>query len=256
MWRDRGLRRAFPHRLDVCIQFVYNRLVVNGIDVSESVPRTVAEDVYRSLKRDIITLKHRPGEPLTETELATLYGSSRVPVREACGRLQQEGLLTGRPYKGYVVNQISLKEISDCFGLRLVLEPYALELASRRATEADLCELETLAATEYTYHDWDSYADFLERNLDFHLRLAGLSRNDKLVLILRDLLGGMQRFFFLGLDLGDFAAEMRSEHEELVALLQRETPEDAVACLRKQIKTSRNRILRAVIDDRIDLPLE
>ena len=55
---------------------------------------TVAEEVYRALKRDIITLRHKPGVSLTEQGLATAYGSSRVPVREACRRLQQENLLT------------------------------------------------------------------------------------------------------------------------------------------------------------------
>ena len=73
---------------------------------------TVAEVVYRALKRDVITLKYRPGASLTEQELATAYGSSRVPVREACRRLQQEGLLTAVPYKGYFVTRISLKEDS------------------------------------------------------------------------------------------------------------------------------------------------
>jgi DNA-binding GntR family transcriptional regulator len=227
-----------------------------GLDVDGAKRRTVAEDVYRSLKRDIITLRHRPGAALTEKELAGLYGSSRVPVREACGRLQQEGLLTSLPYKGYFVNQISLKEIGECFELRNVLEVFALELAVQRATSEDFDRLEKLAATEYTYHDWASYADFLDRNLDFHIRLAALSRNEKLVVTLRDLLGGMQRFFFLGLDLGDFGAEMRDEHEQLVTHLRRGHADKAVDCLRQQIQSSRDRILRALIDDRIDLPLE
>lgn len=218
--------------------------------------RTVAEDVYRALKRDIIMLRHRPGASLTEQELAGLYGSSRVPVREACRRLQQEGLITGRPYRGYLVNQISLKQIGDSFDLREVLETHAIALAARRASVDDLNRLEQLAGTEYTYDDWSSYADFLDRNFDFHIQLAALSRNDRLVTTLRDLLGSMQRFFFLGLDLGDFAAEMRSEHEELVRLLQRGTAEGAVDCLRQQIRRSRDRILRALIDDRIDIPLE
>jgi len=242
--------------LDCCIRYVYNSCVNNGSGITTSKPRTVAEEVYRALKRDIITLRHQPGASLTENELAELYGSSRVPVREACGRLQQEGFLTGRPYKGYTVNQISLKEISDCFDLRVVLECYALEMAARRATSEELRELEALAATEYTYHDWESYADFLDRNFDFHIQLATLSRNDRLVTMLRDLLAGMQRFFFLGLDLGDFAAEMRSEHEDLVELLRSESPDDAAVCMRGQIETSRDRILRALISDRIDLPLE
>ena len=217
---------------------------------------TAAELVYRALKRDIITLRHRPGASLTEHQLATLYGTSRVPVREACRRLDQEGLLTGRPYRGYSVHQISLKEIGDCFDLRLGLETRALELASQRATLGDLERLRALAATEYTYHDWGSYVEFLDRNLDFHIQLASLSRNGRLVAVLRDLLASMQRVFFLGLDLGDFASEMRSEHEELVALLAQGDVDRVTACLKRQILSSRDRILKALIEDRIDLPIE
>jgi DNA-binding GntR family transcriptional regulator len=228
----------------------------SAVEGREQERHTAAEQVYRALKRDIITLQHRPGASLTEQQLATLYGTSRVPVREACSRLDQEGLLTGRPYRGYSVNNISLKEIGDCFDLRLGLETRALELAAQRATAGDLERLRVLAATEYTYHDWDSYVEFLDRNLDFHIQLAALSRNDRLVSVLRDLLGSMQRFFFLGLDLGDFASEMRSEHEELVALLSGDNPDLAIACLNRQIASSRSRILRALIEDRVDLPIE
>jgi len=216
----------------------------------------MAEEVYRALKRDIITLEHRPGASLTEKDLAELYGSSRVPVREACGRLQQEGLVTAVPYKGYFVNQISLKDIGDCFDLRVALEAHSLKHAADRASGADLERLESLAGTQYTFHDWASYADFLERNEDFHVQLAALWGNQRLVSALRDLIGTMQRFFFLGLNLGDFASEMRGEHEELVALLKRGDADRAVVCLRQQIQASRDRILRALIDDRFDLPLE
>ena len=172
------------------------------------------------------------------------------------GWFDQEGLLHGRPYRGYLVNQISLKEIGDCFDLRLGLETRALELAAQRATDDDLERLRRLAETEYTYHDWDSYIEFLDRNLDFHIQLAALSRNDRLVTVLKDLLGSMQRFFYLGLDLGDYASEMRAEHEELVGLLSGDNPNEAVECLSRQISSSRDRILRALIEDRIDLPIE
>jgi len=230
---------------------------MRDVEVTSGVERqTVAEHVYRALKRDIIMLRHRPGASLTESDLAALYGSSRVPVRESCRRLQQEGFLTSLPYKGYFVTHISLKEIGDSFDLREVLETHAIALAARRVTTEELDHFGKLAATEYTYHDWTSYADFLDRNFDFHVQLAALARNDRLVIMLRDLLSSMQRFFFLGLDLGDFAAEMRTEHEELVRLLQLGKAEEAANCLRRQIQASRDRILRALIDDRVDLPLE
>jgi DNA-binding GntR family transcriptional regulator len=229
---------------------------MTDVGVSKAERLTVAEEVYRALKRDVITLQHRPGASLTEQELATTYGSSRVPVREACRRLQQEGLLTAVPYKGYFVNHISLKDISDCFDLRLLLESHALKLATEKATDADLDRLESLAMIEYTFNDWSSYADFLDANLEFHVQLAALSRNERLVTALSDLISAMQRFFFLGLDLDDFASEMRNEHEVLVALIREGSSTEVIECLGSQIKFSRDRVLRAVANRGINLPLE
>jgi len=217
---------------------------------------TAAESVYRAFRRDLISLEHRPGASLTEQELAARYGTSRVPVREACRRLQQEGLLAAIPYKGYFVNHISMKQIADCFELRLLLETHAAELAVARATDADVAKLRRAAAVEYTYHDWESYAEFLEQNLEFHLLVAALSGNDRLVATLRDLLSSMQRFFFLGLDLGDYGGEMRAEHEVLVGALEGRDAGAAVESLRRQISRSRDRIVRALRAGRSDIPLE
>ena len=224
-------------------------------DSLPQVRRTAADEVYQALKRDIITLHLSPGAALTEQQLAASYGTSRVPVREACRRLQQEGLVTAVPYKGYFVAQVSLKEIGDCFELRTVLKSFAVECAVERTPEDGIRHLEALAGEEYTYHDWSSYADFLERNQEFHLQVAALSENDRLINTLHDLLGSMQRYFFLGLDLGDFASEMRNEHEELTTLIRRRAPQDAAACMRAQIARSRERILRALVKGHPDIPL-
>jgi DNA-binding GntR family transcriptional regulator len=216
--------------------------------------RTAAEEVYLALKRDIITLHHRPGAALAEQSLANTYGTSRVPVREACRRLQQEGLLTAIPYKGYFVSPISAKEITDCFELRAAIETRAVALAVDRATDGELARLSELASIEYTYDDWESYADFLDRNTGYHLEVVSLSRNQRLTAVLGDLLGSMQRFFFLGLDLGDFGAEMREEHERLVTLMQRRDAAAAAACAEEQITKSYERIRRALAGDRVEIP--
>jgi DNA-binding GntR family transcriptional regulator len=208
--------------------------------------RTVAEDVYRALKRDVLTLRHRPGEPLREVDLAERYGASRAPVREACRRLQQEGLVESVPYKGYFARRISLKEIAECYELRLVLETHAVRAAVR---------LEALGRAEYTKDDPASYEEFLERNLDFHTAVAEVAGNGRLLRVLRDLIESMQRFFFLGLDLGDFGAEMRDEHQELIRLMRDGDADGAVEMTRRQIERSRERILKALFKDRADLPV-
>jgi DNA-binding GntR family transcriptional regulator len=218
--------------------------------------RTAAEEVYRALKRDIITLAHRPGAALAEQALADTYGTSRVPVREACRRLQQEGLLSAIPYKGYFVSPISPKEISDSFELRSAIETRAVELAVTRATDDELDRLHELAGIEYTYSDWASYVEFLDKNLGFHLEVASLSRNDRLFAVLHNLLVSMQRFFFLGLDLGDFGSEMRTEHELLVTLIKRRDPDAAASCAEEQIISSYERIRRALAAaDHVEIPI-
>jgi DNA-binding GntR family transcriptional regulator len=208
--------------------------------------RTVADEVYENLRRDIITLRHEPGSALTEAQLAAIHGTSRVPVREACRRLQQDGLLVGVPYKGYSVTVISADDVRDAFELRAVLETSAFRLAKGRATDLGFDRLQRLATNDYTYHDWDSYARFLERNRDFHVRLAGLAGNARLTGTLATLLGSMLRFFYLGLDLGDYGAEMRCEHEELVERLRGGDTEGAATCLEHQIESSRDRVLHAL----------
>jgi len=238
------------------IHLVYNPPMAICRPSADHPPRTVAETVYRNLRRDIITLRHRPGTSLTEQELATLYGSSRVPVREACRRLQQEGLLTAVPYKGYFVSQISLREIEDSFDLRELLETHAAARAIVLATPEELAHLEELATTGYTYNDWSSYGDFLERNREFHVCLAALGGNERLVCVLDELLGTMQRFFFLGLDLADFSTQMRHEHEGLIEALRQRSADEVTQRVREQIDSSRRRVRRALERGGIDLPLE
>ncbi|MEN8149903.1 MAG: GntR family transcriptional regulator [Planctomycetota bacterium] len=220
--------------------------------------RTVAEDVYQALKRDVLTLRHRPGEPLREQDLAERYGASRAPVREACRRLQQEGLVESVPYKGYFAQRISLKEIAECFDLRLVLETHAVRSAVERVRDggAESVErLEALGRVEYTRDDPDSYEEFLARNLEFHVAVAELAGNGRLLRVLKDLIESMQRFFFLGLDLGDFGAEMREEHEELIRLIRDGDADGAADMTRRQIERSRERILKALFKERADLPV-
>lgn len=219
----------------------------------DTIRRTVSEDVYRALKRDVLTLAHAPGAPLKEHELAERYGSSRVPVREACRRLQQEGLVDSVPYKGYFACRISIKEIADSFELRLVLETHAVRLAAERADAESIASLEALSTVEYTHEDWPSYATFLEKNQEYHLAVARMTGNEQLFQVQRDLIERMQRFFYLGLDLGDFGAEMREEHEALTAALAARDGPGAANCVREQIERSRDRILKALFKERADL---
>jgi DNA-binding GntR family transcriptional regulator len=90
--------------------------------------------IYAQLRQDIVTLRLRPGERLSENELALRFGTSRAPVREALIRLVDDGLIDVRPQRGSFVSRISLKAMERA---RFVRE--ALEVAIvRRAAEMGL----------------------------------------------------------------------------------------------------------------------
>ncbi|MFC0406905.1 GntR family transcriptional regulator [Roseomonas elaeocarpi] len=92
--------------------------------------------IYTALRQEIVTLRLRPGERLSENELAARFGTSRAPVREALIRLVEDGLIDVRPQRGSFVNRISLKSMERA---RLVRE--ALEIAIiRRAAEQGISE--------------------------------------------------------------------------------------------------------------------
>ena len=66
------------------------------------------DNVYESLRSDILTCRLAPGDDMREQELAERYAVSRQPVREALLRLEREHLVTVQPRQGYRVNPISL----------------------------------------------------------------------------------------------------------------------------------------------------
>ncbi len=66
------------------------------------------DNVYESLRSDILTCHFAPGDDMREQDLAERYAVSRQPVREALLRLEREHLVTVQPRQGYRVNPISL----------------------------------------------------------------------------------------------------------------------------------------------------
>src|SRR5262249_60436522 len=69
---------------------------------------TAAKLLYRELKADIVSMRRKPGEAIVEREIASRYGVSRTPVREAILRLADEALVDIFPQSGTFGSKIPL----------------------------------------------------------------------------------------------------------------------------------------------------
>jgi DNA-binding GntR family transcriptional regulator len=102
-------------------------------------PRATTIDyIYESLRSDIIKLKLKPGEKISEVQIATQYQVSRAPVRDAIRMLKQDKLVFVKPQIGTIVAPVSLEKARDICQVRLLLEPFAAEIAVAQITDDDL----------------------------------------------------------------------------------------------------------------------
>lgn len=176
------------------------------VSVSEVADEVRAERVYQSLLEGIVAGRYRPGSRLRERELSELYDVSRVPVREAIHRLEQDGFVETFPRRGAVVRRLTLTDVNELFDVRLCLEPYAARMAARRVAagqpdgrlRALLDEIRDAIVGARS-------ADVVRLNAECHAEIERLSGNRLLSESLRPLFGRMRWIFGLAHNLSDQA---------------------------------------------------
>ena len=98
------------------------------------VKAALADQLVDILRERIIAGTLSTGEPIRQDALATEFGISKIPLREALARLEQDGLVVSQLNRGFFVRPMSAEEAYDVFDLRLRLEPDAVAEAALRTT--------------------------------------------------------------------------------------------------------------------------
>ena len=97
---------------------------------------TLAEQVYRQLRRDIISGQITAGQPLRLEYLKARYGISFSPLREALNRLHSERLVVSMSSRGFRVAPISEDEMWDVIETRIVIDCEALRRSLARGDDS------------------------------------------------------------------------------------------------------------------------
>ena len=100
-------------------------------------PASKAEQVYRLLRRRIISLELKPGAAIRKDELAADCGVSRSPVSDALAQLEAEGLVVVAPQHGTFVAPLSVAAVAEGAFVRIALECEAIRRFATRATKAE-----------------------------------------------------------------------------------------------------------------------
>lgn len=179
-----------------------------------------SEDAYGTLRQAVLTLRLHPGQTFSEADACEWLAMSKAPVRDALARLRREGLVISVARSGYTVAPMTVKDARDLFTLRTLLESEAAALAAGQGGDlARLRELDALCQGEYDVDDPDSVRRFLVVNSAFHLAVAELGGNVRLVEQLQRVIEQLERYMHLGLRLAPRSDAIVHEHRELLTAI-------------------------------------
>jgi DNA-binding GntR family transcriptional regulator len=99
------------------------------------VVRNLGDQLVDLVRNRILSGAASPDLPIRQDALAAELGVSKIPLREALAKLEEDGLLVSRANRGFFVRPLSRVEAEEVYALRLALEPEAVALASGQASE-------------------------------------------------------------------------------------------------------------------------
>ncbi|MEZ5364288.1 MAG: GntR family transcriptional regulator [Bryobacterales bacterium] len=194
--------------------------------------------VYRLLKSWILEARLKPGEFVSEVEMARQCETSRTPVREAFNLLSQEKWIQRIRHRGYLVPAISIREIVETYEYRKLLEGFTAEKTAHSASPEEIEKLASIVAVEMDPNP--DPQQFLEANDIFHLELARLARNQRVLDQLQLVLEYVHRL--------DVLSTLRDRqlvpHGEIIRALRDRKPDEARAAMAAHVDVARDRMLK------------
>lgn len=141
----------------------------------------MVEAAFGALLHSIVTVQLPPGAPLRDAKVAQQMGISRAPVREACRRLEERGLIVAIANRGFFVRSFTPQDIANIFEVRAALELTALQKSIRSLTTHQLATLvEPCDALEVSVARGRAN-ELPDRVIEIHRSICRLSMNSVLI---------------------------------------------------------------------------
>lgn len=203
--------------------------VLGNEQPAANVARAVIEE---KLRNAIIDGSLPSGTALRQQELATLFGVSRMPVREALRQLEAQSLLRVETHKGAVVAPLITEDAVDAYSLRILLESEALRLSIPKLTAEDLAAARSYIEQLEVETD---YTQIGRLNRLFHMSLYAKTRNKRLMQLVEEGLNEEERFLRFNLSSMGLGKLSQDDHWELLRLAEDKAVEQTVAALQHHL---------------------
>jgi len=197
--------------------------------------RPSVDVIFDHLYKDILSLRLRPGDKISEAEIAARFGVSRQPVRDAFSRLENLDLLLIQPQKATEVKRLSLKAIEKSRFVRAAVESEVLRRASAEcnaegAAELDAClDRQRKVVADQEYHKFDAL------DYEFHRTLCKIARVDYAFEVISAEKAKVDRLCMLSLSREQGMPQLLQDHKDIAESVKQGNAEEAVAAGMKHL---------------------
>ncbi|MCI5077968.1 GntR family transcriptional regulator [Oricola sp.] len=214
-----------------------NQELETGLDLGVP-PRqsTMGSHVFDVLRQAIIQLKLKPGNALSETEIAKQLGVSRQPVREAIIKLADAGLVEVRPQRGTYVLLISKREVETARFLREAIEVAIARKAAETVNEQAASDLRACIARQKVAGDSGVYTEFLRLDEQFHQTIARIADCESAWKVLEGLKAQMDRVRFLSIPMATPVPTLIAQHDAIAEAIIAGDPDRAEEAVRVHLR--------------------
>lgn len=191
---------------------IQTRIVSKQYSLDNSM--AIMPQITRILRERIIQSDLKPGDRLSESEVAKVYEVSRQPVREAFIRLSDQGLVSVLPQRGTIVSRIRYDGVLDSRFLREAIEADVVMILAEQSDAALVRELKSQIAQQKAVDKADSFA-FMQLDDQFHRTLADAAGKSGVWKQIEGLKSQMDRVRFLSFEQFPFQ-KLVDQHEQIV----------------------------------------
>ena len=198
---------------------------------------TAASRIYSDLRIELVSMQRRPGEAISEGEIALSYGVSRTPVREAILKLSDEGLLEIYPQSGIFVSRIPIAALPEAIIIRKALEETTARLAAERATSSQILALRSVLERQREASAAKDSSAFHQADEMFHAAVADVAGYPGIWKFIQQVKVHVDRYRPLTLPQYGRIVKVIGEHEAVLTAIEAHDPERARQAMESHLES-------------------
>jgi DNA-binding GntR family transcriptional regulator len=210
---------------------------------------TFQQQAYDFVKHQIMTLRYKPGQVLTDSQVAQDLNISRTPVREAFHRLENEGMLINEsPRRGWRVYTLSLDDVHEIFDLKEVIEGLIARQAALCSDAAKQDALRDAMQQMLTACENENVDEWLAADIALHHAIFAMATNERAQRIVAILNDQWHRVRIGFVAMQGRMTRSTKEHEGIVAAILAGSGDEAEQRMRSHLNAVREELVRLLVN--------